>query len=276
MQLTSIQGMTVGVYNSYRILQPNGTVFNGNWTVASCAISTQNSGTGIIVPVNGWLQFFTSQINPTAGQSQGTAYINQYLLTSMPTGGGPTTCASNSLALSNIGTLLSGWPTGSEYPGGYPFSGIQSPWSIPPYTTTLSISNPAAGANWTSGSLSAFGRVCIQSVFFQLTTSATVANRQVVVRLSTGGPGNVQMIYPATITQPASTTVLYSFSPGTPAIQFNVAGGQLYQTAPFANGAPACFDVNGAVTVDSISGSLQAADQFSFIAILIQIQNDNN
>lgn len=275
------QGLGIITMNqSYRILQPNGTVTNGQWSVASCNLNTNGGfGTGIQVPVSGWLQALTTY-SPTGGFPQGSMYVNLYLLNSMPAGGGTSGCVST-LVATNIGNLLASAPTGSSYP--VSFFGTSSinvsPWAIPGFTSATAVTTPAAGADWVSGpfggsSVTTGQRACIQGVFLKLVTSATVANRNVAIELNFGS-GATQLVYMATIAQPASSTVFYSFAPGTTPQQ-QTLNGNVYQAVPFANGAPICFNANAPGTVASVTGNLQSGDQYSNISILTSIQMDND
>lgn len=269
------------INNSYRILQTNGTVNNGSWVVNPCSLPTNGGfGSGFQVPVNGWLQSFTTY-SSTGGFPQGSMFVNLYILNSMPSGAGSTTCSAT-LAQTNIGTLLNGVPTGSSYPVSFvgTTANPASPWSIPGYTNVLNVTSPAAGADFVSSSLGgtgggAGGRTCITGVFFKLVTSAAAGNRLVGVDLLFNA-GVAQMTYIATVPQGPSTTVFYSFAPGTSAQMQTLASGNTYQTVPFSNGPGICYNANATGTVNSLTNGLQAGDQFSIVNLLTQVQMDND
>jgi hypothetical protein len=268
---------TFGIFTTARILQPNGNVTNSSWTVASCAATfTGGWGTGQAMPVSGWLQSAMSLV--TSGDfPQGSMYINHYLLGSMPTGGGNTSCAST-ITTANMETLLDGAPTGSVYPVSYPGSGIVGPWTIPGFAKLVTLTNPSAGADFASSTYGANGvipgRWCVQGVFFKLVTSATVANRLPSIDVNYGG-GTMQLVYAASTPQTASQTVFYSFAPGTTSQQVFINGAN-YQTVPFSNGQPVCFNAGATGLVASATGNLQAGDQYSVITILFNVQEENN
>lgn len=233
-------------------------------------------GTGFTVPVNGWIVNYTSYVL-TPAMPQGAMYLNEYILPAMPSGGGPTVCT-GTLTSAQIGNLLVGGITGDSYPVSWPASGITSPMVIPGYPSVITVSSPAAGSDWgiTSGTSTAINgsqRACISGMFFQLTTSATVGNRIVSVRIQ---QGTMQYVYVATIAQPASTTVLYSFAPGTVAQQQTLGSSLVVQTVPFTNGQPICGAASALLALNSFTGNLQAADQFSNIAIATTVQNEHD
>lgn len=259
---------TAQILSAYRILQPNGTLTNGQWTTTTCNMASNGGyGIGIQVPVNGWLQSYTTYMT-TGGVSQGTIYANLYVLPSMPSGGSQGTC-SVSLAAANFGTLLAGAPTGSFYPVGFvgTTANIVSPWAIPAPAVNQAISNPSAGAEF-QATLGTQTRTCVTGLSFALTTSATVANRTVSIRMIQPASTGTQLIYIASITQPASTAVVYSFSPGTLAQQ-QTFGASILQTVPFTNGAPVCFNGASTGTIGSLTSNIQAGDQYSSINLAL-------
>jgi hypothetical protein len=271
-QYTS-QGMTnQTVHSSIRILKPDGTISTTAMDVnASCTSAVGGVGHGIVAPVSGWLQGFTSEV-VLGGQPMGSVYVNHYILVSMPTSGASNTCTGNLLS-SNIGTVLSGALTGSFYPVGYPNSGIQSAWSQPGFTSAVAVTNPSAGADFTSVSLGANGHICPTGAFFTLTTSATAGNRIVGIRIILNSVA--QLFWIAATPQPPSTTVLYSFAPGATAQQ-QILGGVNIQSVPFNTGIPICGNISAQITIGSFTGGLQAGDQFSSISIPTVVHNDNN
>lgn len=255
------------------------SVTTTTWDVLNCLSGPGGgAGTGFIVTQPGWLLSVTADVN-TVGFAQGTFAVNQYILRSMPAGGGTASCATG-LTVTQIGAILGTWPTGSFYPVGFVGTTGQyvNAWSIPGLTTVLSPSNPAAGADWTTIT-TVNGRTCVQSVTFQLVTSAAAANRLPVLVFKlvnfSGGGNTSQIVYPVTTAQVASTTQVYSFAPGV-TTETVTTGSTVYHVAPFNNGQLVCASGGAAITVGTLTTALQAGDQFSNIAILTQVQNDNN
>ena len=279
-QYTSQAIGTVTLNQDVRIMLPTGQTNLQDWTI-SCNLATNGGyGTGYLVPTSGWLQSGTTY-SSTGGFPQGSMFVNIYALNSMPTGGGTAGCV-NTLAGANIGTLLASMPTGSSYP--VSFVGTTavnaSPWSIPGFTNTLTQSNPGAGVDWSSSTFGGSsggsgGRQCIQSIFFKLVTSATVANRfpGIIFNLASGAQ---QVAYFPATAQTAGSTQFYSYSPGAvEAVQ--TVGANTYHVVPFNNGSPICFSAGtGTGTISSVTSGIQSGDQFTNISILAQTQQDNN
>lgn len=270
----------VSWHNMARIRQADGSILAVTWDVAGCAMVTSGGyGAGLLSPVNGTLVGITSYITAPATIPNGAVYMNQYVLTSMPSGGSSTVCSSN-LVSANIGTLLTGAPVGSFYPMSWPGSGIVSVESVPPIPMTVGVTNPAAGAEFLYNPNPAGGnghRTCITGVFFQLATSATAGTRQVALRfLDNSGGNGVQLFWISSTTQGPSSTVLYSFAPGTTQQQATI-GATTIQTVPFANGPPVCF----AGTLDTNSrlssfSNVQTGDQFSSIFVRVTVLPDQD
>lgn len=257
------------VQSTVRILKADGTVTNVTWETNPCTSTVSGGvGTGQFSPVNGWIIGFTSYII-TSGFPQSSVLVNQYLLTSMPAGGGTTSCV-GSLVKANIGTMITSAVTGSSLPVAYP--GInQNSWTTAPYTFTAALGSPSAGADF-STAISSAGRVCFNGASFTFTTSATAGNRVVSLRTVIG---SAQLYWVATIPQGPSTTVLYSFAPGA-VPQQQTLGGVVIQSVPFANGPPVCTNSGVSATVGSFTGNIQAGDQFASINIMEGLLNDNN
>lgn len=257
------------VQSTVRILKADGTVTNVTWETNPCTSTVSGGvGTGQFSPVNGWIIGFTSYII-TSGFPQSSVLVNQYLLTSMPAGGGTTSCV-GSLVKANIGTMITSAVTGSSLPVAYP--GInQNSWTTAPYTFTAALGSPSAGADF-STAISSAGRVCFNGASFTFTTSATAGNRVVSLRTVIG---SAQLYWIATIPQGPSTTVLYSFAPGA-VPQQQTLGGVIIQSVPFANGPPVCTNSGVSATVGSFTGNIQAGDQFASINLMEGLLNDNN
>lgn len=209
------------VFQTFRILKTDGTIYSASiqgtaWSV-TCSPAANGQGTGIQVPVTGWLVGTESQINSGSVLS-GQAYVNHYILNSMPTGGGTSTCV-GTMATSNISTLLAGANTSQFFPVAWTAGGgnlIQSPLAGPGYPQNQSISNPAAGANvplTTIGGGNLTQRTQVVAIHFRLVSSATVASRIVCITLGTSG-GTVLTTACGIGTQAASQTVDYDFMIG--------------------------------------------------------------
>lgn len=249
------------------------TITNSNTISCNTAAISGGSGFGFVIPQSGWLNAVTAYLT-SSGFPQGSAYINLYVLPSMPPGGSTSACG-GSVGQSTIGggMLLASCPYGSFYPCS--FVGTSSipisPWSIPGFTTTVTQATPSAGADWTyTGSLTA--RTCIQSVTAKLITSAAAANRIPVLVITVNGSA---IAYPAATAQTASATQFYSWSPG---VAENVTGGtNIFHTVPFNNGQLVCFNSGlSTLTVGTQTTAIQAADQWSNISLVVQTQQDNN
>ena len=274
---------TIQMHSTANILLTNGTIQSTTWDV-TCLTGTNNGGfgTGFTVTQPGWLQAVTTD-DALPFHPMNSELINIYILNSMPLGGGTGGCNQN-LNLAQVGTILGTWISGSTLPVSFvgTTSSFTSSWQLPGYTNVLSISNPAAGADFSFNIPGLFGsgsgaRTCVQSVSFQLVTSATAANRIPVLRFQVStGTNTSNLIYSATTAQTATTTQVYSFSPG--AVAETVTGGTtVYHIVPFNNGQLFCFNAGlSTATISSLTTAIQAADQYSNIAVTTQVQQDNN
>lgn len=276
------QGLgNVALYQSLQILQDNGLQNTVTWSVpaGNCNLQVGGYGVGYTIPASGQLQFFNAQLN-TGGFPQGSDYLNLYLINQYPPGGSQNTCVAGAFT-GPIFTLASG-TVGSSYPVSFIGTSAipMSPWSIPGFTTSITVTNPAAGADWsfapaniTPGSVGGGARTCVQGVSFTFTTSATVANRLPVLVITING---TKIVYPATTAQAASLAQVYSFSPGVTSEQVTT-GTTIFHTVPFNNGQLACFNSGlSAATIGTLTTAIQAADQYSNVSVLTQVQQDNN
>lgn len=283
-QITSQAAGNISVTTVTRMLVPTSTgnaLSISSNTVNPCSLATNGGfGFGYVAPTQGWLQSVGTQVN-TAGFPQGAFYIQHFIMPAMPSGGTSTTCTASFTAFSQTSTApLDCAPTGSFFSVGFVGTTAicNSPWSIPGFTTTQAITNPAAGAEWSfafpSGAANG-ARSCVQAVFFQLAASATVANRVVGLRLLFGS-STPQIYYISPTAQTASQTVQYSFAPGTSATNYAPTA-TIIQTVPFNNGQPLCFNSGlSSPSIGTLTSGLQVGDQFSFISILLNVQNDND
>src|SRR5262249_11531480 len=149
---------------------------------------------------------------------------------------------------------------------------VNSPLLGPGFPVTVNPSNPAAGADFSntfnSGQSSTVNyRLQVQSVHFQLVSSATAGNRQVCLQWKAGATVIWQAC--ANGVQTASQTVLYDFMPGiapsgTAGLQFMVP-------------LPAGFMLSNTnnILASSTTGIL-AGDQISNIQISLLAWNEND
>jgi len=123
----------------------------------------------------------------------------------------------------------------------------------------LSVGSPGAGADF-AFSVGANNRLRVKSIAFTLTTSAAVATREVSLRLDNGV--TVAGQFPASITQAASLAIEYtgSAAPYAPATNAALANIPL----PPDLLLPAGYNLRSSTT------NLQAADQFSAIALIVE------
>jgi hypothetical protein len=279
-QLTSQGGVgTINVQTVVRLLLANGTNQNTAQTISSCVTANGGYGFGMVLSSPGWLQSVVSVVQ-TGGFPQGTFFINQYILPSMPSGGTSTSCNGvlNQTFASQVSTLLSGAPTGSFYPVSFVGTSYipSSTWSIPGYTTTIAISNPSAGAEWSYtvpnlGGAGGGARTCIQSVSFTLASGSTGVNPVLVLTIN-----GSKIVYAPATQQGSATTQTYSFSPGAVA-EAVTAGSTLYHIVPFNNGQLACYNAGlSTATIGTLTTTINGTSQFSNISLLTQVQQDNN
>src|SRR5262249_39275164 len=107
---------TLSTFQTFRIQKADGTIYDATaqgtaWTVTCSG----QQGTGITVPVSGWLIFSTSYIWQLTGVKSGQMYGSIYLLPSMPAGGGTSSCVAG-VTTATIGTLLSASGMNSFFP----------------------------------------------------------------------------------------------------------------------------------------------------------------
>ncbi len=138
------------------------------------------------------------------------------------------------------------------WPGGrYEFS-----QSAPGWIQTDTVTNPAAGADWTF-IVPANDRIRPMGIVAALTTSAAVATRQVKFIMDSG-VANISMT-PAAASQAASLTQIYSFGPGAPNVG---VFGTFVQT-----GIPSGIWLPPGNRIRVVTDNLQVADQWSAISI---------
>jgi hypothetical protein len=258
-------------YQTFRIQQPNGTIYNAGaagtaWTV-SCTGTANGQGTGIQVPVAGWLiGTFSYPSSATNSFVNGAIYAQHFILNAMPSGGGTSGCV-NTLANSNYSVELAGSNFSTFYGVAWNVGGgnlIQSSVSGPGNPAQLTVSNPAAGADWTTTTTIPISvRFQVLAIHFTLTTGLTAGTRQVC--FSWGGSSLTNSVFNscASITQALSTTVSYDFMVGVGAS--GVSGVEAIVPLPanwYISNNQANFSMGTHTT------ALQTTDQFSNIYIV--------
>jgi len=124
---------------------------------------------------------------------------------------------------------------------------------------TVTISNPAAGADWTQA-VPAGARWLVRLVRGTFVTSATVASRNPLLRVQ---PGTVlYTVAQGTLTQAASLTESYTWSPTTAGEFLNV--GAVTRQLPIDLRLPA------AGSVLSLTANIQTTDQWSGLELLAE------
>lgn len=122
---------------------------------------------------------------------------------------------------------------------------------------TISITNPAAGANLSTTGISNSANA-IRALAFTLVTDATVATR--TIALSFTDDAGQQFLTPIYATQLAGQTMRYMFAEGIGNL-FTVAGGGTFAPLPTS-------DFLKHATVATVIGNIQAADQISTAAMI--------
>jgi len=161
--------------------------------------------------------------------------------------------------LANFSTsalLISDYLNGSEivgWPWGTPRNSLDGQGDI----LAVQVSNPSAGADWVY-TVTAGYRTRIRSVSFLLTTSASVATREVTLIIDDGA--HIVGQFAATVTQAASLAIQYtgSAAPYAPVTQPAVANIPL----------PPDLVLPSTYRLRSSTAAIQAADQYSVIYVL--------
>lgn len=248
--------------------------------------TTTGSGFGKFFPCEGWLIYATVELNNPGSVAVGQLYEQILILNTMPPGGSIST--SINVAGAAIEQCLLGVNLNSFYTYSYPATGCQPPTNAPGLNQSLSIGNPAAGANFQQA-LAATVRHRIINLQFTLTTSATAQNRFACINFLTGGvAGTIVGRACSPYAQIASTTVIYNFGNATgwatncslmgatqtavqcPAITVPMA--QYWEsTAAFES-----FAINSAVLTETGANGLAVGDQISSISVREQIWNETD
>jgi hypothetical protein len=154
--------------------------------------------------------------------------------------------------------LIGGYP-GSFAALGYPQTQPQPPSAGIGITRSVTITTPAAGANW-SITVPAGASWTLTSVRATLATSATVANRIPDLQIKDAS-GNIVMDALAGVAQTATLTDTWSWSSG--GVTSTVLGASNSVALPWS------FRLNPGWVVQQVTAGLQAADQWSAIALSV-------
>jgi hypothetical protein len=154
--------------------------------------------------------------------------------------------------------LISGYPAGTSVLG-WPFSTLQNASDGQGFLSNVAVGNPAAGADWTYTVPAGLRQRFIGAVA-QLTASAAVANRTVILVLDDGT--NTLASATSPVPQTASQAIVYEA--GNWPYSQSVAGVSTYLTFP-----PGIVLMGGSrVRVSTVN--LQAADQWSVIRVYVE------
>lgn len=143
------------------------------------------------------------------------------------------------------------------FPGGRVISGPEGIGA--PYVQT--VANPAAGADWIF-TVPVGQRIRIISLQAQLVTSATVANRNTQIGLFSSGGINVMFAGAANASIPASTTAQV--------VGANMGSPSTVITTTVYCQLPASVTLGGGFRIQTSTVGLQAGDQWSNIALLLE------
>jgi len=156
--------------------------------------------------------------------------------------------------------LMQGYP--NPYSSiSWPNSQVPDPISRTGAISTLSMPNPAAGAEW-SATVGANQRWEITGINCVLTASATVANRRPAIQYRAGG--KVYTLIPTLADITAGQAVKLKYFLG--AISINDQTG-LIQTMPL----PHKMTFGGGATISSVTTNLQTDDQYSDIVLILNV-----
>ncbi len=158
----------------------------------------------------------------------------------------------------NIGTIMQGYVT-TSLDLAYPGSPIVSSIAPPGLLTSLAITAPAAGAEW-SITVPTRARWNPLAVNYTLTTAVAVANRESALIIDDGA--NLLVQAPSRSTQAASLAVVYSWfrtpTPGAGTQDTSVVG-------PLPD-----LRLAAGMRLRSLTKNLQAADQYSNLRLLTE------
>lgn len=233
-------GVASAVNVSIRMQTPDGSV--------APAFYTYNLSTVGATPAQQVIEAFEGFLLSATVETPGAPYGQCYVQLQIVRGRGTGDQTAGQL-------LCAGYP-GAGAAIGFPQTPATSPVAGAGLTAATTVSNPAAGADWTYTVPAGLQQTLI-SVRAVLTTSATVANRFPVLRI-TSPTGQILADVSALAAQTAGTTITYVWMAGAPANNVN----NVQQMA-----LPSGLRLLGGSTIQTITSGIQAGDQWSAITI---------
>jgi hypothetical protein len=235
---------TVSINLTMRMLLPSGKVIPEYYQFPNLVAS--GTATSRLIPgVEGYLLSATVD---APSISRGAAYV----VVSVKRGRGSGDATAGDL-------ICEGYP-GGLYLLNYPFSAPEPPNAGPGLARSVTVANPAAGADW-SVTVPAGASFAVNSVSATLVTSAGGSARVATLVITDAG-GNVVFNGPATASQNASSTENYTWSnaPSTPPAGATSTVGPL----------PAGLRLGPGWTLKTVTSGIQAGDQWSAIVLSVQ------
>lgn len=232
------------------------------------ASSTVNVSIRMQTPAGDVVPAFYSFVFSTAGATPAQQFIEAfegYLLSAtLETPGAPYGQCYVQLGIARgrgtgdqtAGQLLTAGYPGSSFAIGYPQTPAGGPLTGAGQTAASTVSNPAAGVDWTYTIPVGLQQTLI-SVRAVLTTSAAVANRFPVLRI-TSPTGQILADVSALAAVTAGSTVIFVWMAGAPANNVN----NVQQMS-----LPSGLRLMGGSSIQVLTSGLQAGDQWSAISI---------
>jgi hypothetical protein len=284
-QSTAFPTTAIQVVWGYGVQCKNGTTTPGFPYFYDHGTQSVNAGSGSgfgkFFPCNGYLTFATVEIN-TIGVGTGVLYQQILIMNQMP-GGGGMIAGSGIQDPKNIEHCLLGVNTSAFFTYSWPEVGCYSPSSGPGFNNTVTVTNPAAGSNFSSVQ-STLVRTRIINIQYTLTTSAAAGNRFACVNFVIAVAGTIGQACSPYAQQP-SQTVTYEFGAGIGwatncsflgATQTAVLCADVmvplpswWETTAAAELPNPGFTISSAILASSGVSGIQAADQISGIALRV-------
>jgi hypothetical protein len=200
-----------------------------------------------IIPLQQVEGFILSATVETPGASRGSAFV--MLIVRRGQGTGDATTGQ---------LLLSGYP-GAGFAVGYPATPAASPLDGRGSILVQTVGNPAAGADW-SFTIPAGLQMILRSLRCRLTTSAAVANR---IPLFSANDGAGHGYYEGAVNSVVAASLAFDL------MAFHGATGTVISTQAWA-GLPFEMRMLPGHVIQSQTGAIQAADQYSAIVLLFE------
>lgn len=234
-------------------------------TNTATPLTATRNGVGFPIQLTeGQLVGVTVTLLTPSGVFTGAMYLQAFLLPSSTFTAGSVAGTAGQLAVCLIASYLS-----TAYSVTWPVQSA-SPVAGPGLNETIAVSNPSAGANFTT-TFDAAKRYRVINIRFTLTTSATVANRIVCLNFTDAG-GNLFATACSTLSQAASLTQVYNFSAGTGSNTPAATGTGNDLTVPLPN----WIEFSDATIVASAISGIQAADTVTLTKIRVQSWQEND